>query len=237
MNRISHWVNNKVVTGTSGKTGKVFNPATGKQESEVDLANIADVDAVVAAAKAAFPAWRATNLSRRAEIMFRMRELVDANRKEIASLLTQEHGKVPSDALGEVARGLENIEFACGVPALLKGGYSEQASTGVDVYSIRQPLGVVAGITPFNFPAMVPMWMFANAIMCGNTFVLKPSEKDPSASMFVADLLRQAGLPDGVYNVLHGDKVAVDRLLEHPDVAALSFVGSTPIAKYVYETG
>ncbi|MGA1461377.1 MAG: CoA-acylating methylmalonate-semialdehyde dehydrogenase, partial [Ilumatobacteraceae bacterium] len=237
MNRISHWVNNKVLAGTSGKTGKVFNPATGKQESEVELANIADVDAVVAAAKAAFPAWRATNLSRRAEIMFRMRELVDANRKEIASLLTQEHGKVPSDALGEVARGLENIEFACGVPALLKGGYSEQASTGVDVYSIRQPLGVVAGITPFNFPAMVPMWMFANAIMCGNTFVLKPSEKDPSASMFVADLLRQAGLPDGVYNVLHGDKVAVDRLLEHPDVAALSFVGSTPIAKYVYETG
>ncbi|MFM7763345.1 MAG: CoA-acylating methylmalonate-semialdehyde dehydrogenase [Acidimicrobiaceae bacterium] len=237
MNRISHWVNNKVVAGTSGKTGKVFNPATGKQEAEVELANIADVDAVVAAAKAAFPAWRATNLSRRAEIMFRMRELVDANRKEIASLLTQEHGKVPSDALGEVARGLENIEFACGVPALLKGGYSEQASTGVDVYSIRQPLGVVAGITPFNFPAMVPMWMFANAIMCGNTFVLKPSEKDPSASMFVADLLRQAGLPDGVYNVLHGDKVAVDRLLEHPDVAALSFVGSTPIAKYVYETG
>ena len=237
MNRISHWVNNKVVAGTSGKTGKVFNPATGKQESEVELANIADVDAVVAAAKAAFPAWRATNLSRRAEIMFRMRELVDANRKEIASLLTQEHGKVPSDALGEVARGLENIEFACGVPALLKGGYSEQASTGVDVYSIRQPLGVVAGITPFNFPAMVPMWMFANAIMCGNTFVLKPSEKDPSASMFVADLLRQAGLPDGVYNVLHGDKVAVDRLLEHPDVAALSFVGSTPIAKYVYENG
>ncbi len=237
MNRISHWVNNKVVAGTSGMSGKVFNPATGKQESEVDLANIADVDAAIASAKAAFPAWRATNLSRRAEIMFRMRELVDANRKEIASLLTQEHGKVPSDALGEVARGLENIEFACGVPAMLKGGYSEQASTGVDVYSIRQPLGVVAGITPFNFPAMVPMWMFANAIMCGNTFVLKPSEKDPSASMFIADLLRQAGLPDGVYNVVHGDKVAVDRLLEHPDIAAVSFVGSTPIAKYVYETG
>ena len=237
MNRISHWVNNKVVAGTSGKSCKVFNPATGKQESEVDLANIADVDAAIASAKAAFPAWRATNLSRRAEIMFRMRELVDANRKEIASLLTLEHGKVPSDALGEVARGLENIEFACGVPAMLKGGYSEQASTGVDVYSIRQPLGVVAGITPFNFPAMVPMWMFANAIMCGNTFILKPSEKDPSASMFIADLLRQAGLPDGVYNVVHGDKVAVDRLLDHPDIAAVSFVGSTPIAKYVYETG
>ena len=237
MNRISHWVNKKIVAGTSGKTGKVFNPATGKQESEVELANIADVDAVVAAAKAAFPAWRATNLSRRAEIMFRMRELVDANRKEIASLLTQEHGKVPSDALGEVARGLENIEFACGVPALLKGGYSEQASTGVDVYSIRQPLGVVAGITPFNFPAMVPMWMFANAIMCGNTFVLKPSEKDPSAAIWLAKLWKEAGLPDGVFNVINGDKVAVDRLLESPKVKAVSFVGSTPIAKYVYENG
>jgi malonate-semialdehyde dehydrogenase (acetylating)/methylmalonate-semialdehyde dehydrogenase len=169
--------------------------------------------------------------------MFRMRELVDANRKEIASIVSLEHGKVPADAMGELARGLENIEFACGIPALLKGGYSEQAAGGVDVYSIRQPLGVVAGITPFNFPAMVPMWMFANAIMCGNTFVLKPSEKDPSASMFIADLLRQAGLPDGVFNVVHGDKVAVDRLLEHPDIAAVSFVGSTPIAKYVYETG
>jgi len=237
MNRISHWVNNKVVAGTSGKSGKVFNPATGKQQAEVDFANVADADLVIASAKTAFPAWRATNLSRRAEIMFRMRELVDANRKEIASLLTLEHGKVPSDALGEVARGLENIEFACGVPAMLKGGYSEQASTGVDVYSIRQPLGVVAGITPFNFPAMVPMWMFANAIMCGNTFILKPSEKDPSASMFIADLLRQAGLPDGVFSVLHGDKVAVNRLLEHPDISAISFVGSTPIARYVYETG
>ena len=237
MNRISHWVNNKVVAGTSGKSGKIFNPATGEQQAEVDLASVADADLVIASAKAAFPAWRATNLSRRAEIMFRMRELVDANRKEIASLLTLEHGKVPSDALGEVARGLENIEFACGVPAMLKGGYSEQASTGVDVYSIRQPLGVVAGITPFNFPAMVPMWMFANAIMCGNTFILKPSEKDPSASMFVADLLRQAGLPDGVFSVLHGDKVAVNRLLEHPDISAISFVGSTPIARYVYETG
>ncbi len=237
MNRISHWVNNKVVAGTSGKSGKVFNPATGKQQAEVDLASVADADLVIASAKTAFPAWRATNLSRRAEIMFRMRELVDANRKEIASLLTLEHGKVPSDALGEVARGLENIEFACGVPAMLKGGYSEQASTGVDVYSIRQPLGVVAGITPFNFPAMVPMWMFANAIMCGNTFILKPSEKDPSASMFIADLLRQAGLPDGVFSVLHGDKVAVNRLLEHPDISAISFVGSTPIARYVYETG
>ncbi len=169
--------------------------------------------------------------------MFHTRELIDANRKEIASLLTSEHGKVLADAMGEVARGLENIEFACGVPHLLKGGFSEQASTGVDVYSIRQPLGVVAGITPFNFPAMVPMWMFANAIACGNTFILKPSEKDPSASLFLADLLKQAGLPDGVFNVVQGDKVAVDRILDHPDVAAVSFVGSTPIARYIYETG
>ncbi len=201
------------------------------------FASVEDVDPAVRVAKAAFPGWRATNLSRRAEVMFRMRELVDANRKEIASLITAEHGKVLSDALGEVARGLENIEFACGMPQLLKGGYSEQASTGVDVYQIRQPLGVVAGITPFNFPAMVPMWMFANALACGNTFILKPSEKDPSASMFLGELLKQAGLPDGCFNVVHGDKVAVDRLLEHPDVAAVSFVGSTPIARYIYETG
>ena len=169
--------------------------------------------------------------------MFHLRELIDANRKEIASLLTAEHGKVLSDALGEVARGLENVEFACGVPHLMKGGFSEQASTGVDVYSIRQPLGVVAGITPFNFPAMVPMWMFANALACGNTFVLKPSEKDPSASLFIAELLAQAGLPSGCFNVVQGDKVAVDRILEHPDIEAVSFVGSTPIAKYIYETG
>jgi malonate-semialdehyde dehydrogenase (acetylating)/methylmalonate-semialdehyde dehydrogenase len=237
MNRIGHWVNNKVVLGTSGRTGVVFNPATGEEQAKVDFASVAEMDSVVAAAKAALPGWRATSLSRRAEIMFRMRELVDANRKEIANIVSLEHGKVPADAMGELARGLENLEFACGIPALLKGGYSEQAAGGVDVYSIRQPLGVVAGITPFNFPAMVPMWMFANAIMCGNTFVLKPSEKDPSASMFIADLLRQAGLPDGVFNVVHGDKVAVDRILEHPDISAVSFVGSTPIAKYVYETG
>nr|MBU6202574.1 CoA-acylating methylmalonate-semialdehyde dehydrogenase [Acidobacteriota bacterium] len=237
MNRIGHWINNKVVLGGSGRAGVVFNPATGEQQAAVDFADVAELDAVVAASKAALPTWRATSLSRRAEIMFRMRELVDANRKEIANIVSLEHGKVPADAMGELARGLENIEFACGIPALMKGGYSEQAAGGVDVYSIRQPLGVVAGITPFNFPAMVPMWMFANAIMCGNTFVLKPSEKDPSASMFIADLLRQAGLPDGVFNVVHGDKVAVDRLLEHPDIAAVSFVGSTPIAKYVYETG
>jgi len=237
MNRISHWVDGKVVAGRSGRSGVVFNPATGEQQSSVDFASIAEIDAAVAVAKAAFPAWRATNLSRRAEVMFHMRELISANRKEIASLLSAEHGKVLSDALGEVARGLENVEFACGVPNLMKGGYSEQASSGVDVYSIKQPLGVVAGITPFNFPAMVPMWMFANALACGNTFILKPSEKDPSASMFLAELLKQAGLPDGCFNVVHGDKVAVDRLLDHPDIAAVSFVGSTPIARYIYETG
>ena len=237
MRRINHWIGGQTVAGTSGRTGPVWNPATGEQQAEVDLASVEEVDAAVGAATAAFPAWRATSLSRRSEVMFHLRELVDANRKEIASLLTSEHGKVLGDALGEVARGLENIEFACGIPHLLKGGYSEQASGGVDVYSIRQPLGVVAGITPFNFPAMVPMWMFANAIACGNTFVLKPSEKDPSASLLMADLLRQAGLPDGVFNVVQGDKVAVDRILEHPDIAAVSFVGSTPIAKYIYETG
>jgi malonate-semialdehyde dehydrogenase (acetylating) / methylmalonate-semialdehyde dehydrogenase len=237
MNDIQHWIDGKVVVSTSGRTGPVFNPATGEQTGRVALASVDEVDAAVAAAKAAAPGWRATSLSKRAEVMFRMRELVDANRKEIATLLTAEHGKVLSDAMGEVARGLENIEFACGVPHLLKGGFSEQAATGVDVYSIRQPLGVVAGITPFNFPAMVPMWMFANALACGNTFVLKPSEKDPSVSMFIAELLTQAGLPAGCFNIVQGDKVAVDRLLEHPDVAAVSFVGSTPIAKYIYETG
>jgi malonate-semialdehyde dehydrogenase (acetylating)/methylmalonate-semialdehyde dehydrogenase len=235
--RISHWIDGRVVESTSGRTAVVFNPATGEQSGAVDLADDTEVDAAVAAAKAAFPEWRATSLSRRAEVMFRMRELVDANRKEIASMLTAEHGKVLGDALGEVARGLENIEFACGIPQLLKGGFSEQAASGVDVYSIRQPLGVVAGITPFNFPAMVPMWMFANALACGNTFVLKPSERDPSVSLFLAELLATAGLPAGCFNVVQGDKVAVDRLLHHPDVAAVSFVGSTPIAKYIYETG
>jgi len=237
MNRISHWIDGSVVEGSSGRSGMVFNPATGEQAASVDFASVAEVDAAVAAAKAAFPEWRATGLGRRAEVMFHLRELIDANRKEIASLLTAEHGKVLSDALGEVARGLENVEFACGIAHLLKGGYSEQAASSVDVYSIRQPLGVVAGITPFNFPAMVPMWMFANALACGNTFVLKPSEKDPSASLLMAELLATAGLPGGCFNVVQGDKVAVDRLLEHPDVQAVSFVGSTPIARYIYETG
>jgi len=237
MQRIDHWIDGRTVAAASGRVGKVNDPATGRVQAEVGFADVADVDRAVASAKKAAVEWRSTNLSRRAEVMFHMRELVAANRKEIASLVTKEHGKVLSDALGEVARGLENIEFACGVPNLLRGGYSEQASAGVDVYNIRQPLGVVAGITPFNFPAMVPMWMFANAIACGNAFILKPSEKDPSAAMFIGELLKQAGLPDGVFNVVHGDKVAVDRILDHPDIAAVSFVGSTPIARYIYETG
>ncbi len=237
MERISHWIGGKTVTGESGRVGPVFDPAAGVQTHEVDLASAEEVDRAVKAAAEAFPAWRATSLAKRSEIMFRLRELVDAHRADIAKILTAQHGKVMSDAMGEVARGLENIEYACGVPNLLKGGFSEQVSTGVDVYSIRQPLGVVAGITPFNFPAMVPMWMFANAIACGNAFVLKPSEKDPGASMYVAELLSEAGLPDGVFNVVHGDKVAVDAILEHPTIDAVSFVGSTPIARYIYETG
>ncbi len=237
MDRISHWIDGRVVEGTSGRTSPVFNPATGAVQANLDLASGAELDAAVAVAKAAFPAWRATNLSRRAEIMFHFRELIDANRKELATIIASEHGKVVSDALGELARGLENVEFACGIPNLLKGGFSEQASGGVDVYSIKQPLGVVAGITPFNFPAMVPLWMISNAVACGNTFILKPSEKDPSAAMFIANLFKQAGLPDGVLNVVHGDKVAVDAILAHPDIKAVSFVGSTPIAKYIYETG
>ena len=235
--RISHWVDGRIVPGTSGNTGPVFDPATGRQQAVVDLASVAEADGVVAVAREASETWRGASLSQRTEVLFRLRELVVANRKELASIVSAEHGKTVADALGEVARGLENIEFACGIPALLKGGYSEQVSSGVDVYSIRQPLGVVAGITPFNFPAMVPMWMFAVALACGNTFVLKPSEKDPSASLFLAELLKQSGLPDGCFNVLMGDRVAVDRLLAHPDVSAVSFVGSTPIARYVYETG
>ena len=234
---VVHWINGARSAATSGRSGSVFNPATGAIARQVDFASVADVDRAVAAAHAAFPAWRALSLSKRTEILFRIRNLVEAHRRDLAALLTAEHGKVPSDALGEIARGLENLEFACGVPQLLKGGFSEQVSSGVDVYQIRQPLGVVAGITPFNFPAMVPMWMFGNALACGNTFVLKPSEKDPSASLLLGELLAEAGVPDGVFNVVQGDKVAVDRLLEHPDIAALSFVGSTPIARYIYETG
>jgi malonate-semialdehyde dehydrogenase (acetylating)/methylmalonate-semialdehyde dehydrogenase len=235
--RINHWIGGKVVPGSSGRTGPVFNPATGEQTHEVDLASPEEVGAAVDAATDAFPGWRSTSLSKRADILFRIRELLEQRKPELARIVTSQHGKVLSDAAGEVQRGLENVEFACGIPNLLKGGFSEQVATGVDVYSIRQPLGVVAGITPFNFPAMVPMWMFANAIACGNTFVLKPSEKDPSASLFLAEVLADAGLPDGVFNVIHGDKVAVDAILDHPRIRAVSFVGSTPIARYVYEHG
>jgi malonate-semialdehyde dehydrogenase (acetylating)/methylmalonate-semialdehyde dehydrogenase len=233
--RISHWIGGKLVEGTSGRSGPVYNPATGEQTGEVAFASVEEVGQAVAAANEAFPAWRALSLSRKTELFFRIRELVHDRAEEIAKFLTSEHGKVLSDAKGEVARGLEVIEFCCGIPELLKGGFSEQASSGIDVYSIRQPLGVAAGITPFNFPAMVPMWMWAPALACGNTFVLKPSEKDPSASIYVAELLKEAGVPDGVFNVVHGDKVAVDAILEHPDIQSVSFVGSTPIAKYVYE--
>jgi len=234
---IDHWIDGGRVPGTSGRTGPVYDPARGRQTGAVALASSDEVNAAVASAKAAFPDWRAVSLGKRAEMFFKIREIVHEHREDIARLLTAEHGKVLSDAMGEVARGLEVIEYACGIPTLLKGGFSEQASTGIDVYSIRQPIGVVAGITPFNFPAMVPMWMWAPALACGNCFILKPSEKDPSASLFVAELLKEAGVPDGVFTVLNGDKVAVDGLLEHPDVAAVSFVGSTPIAQYIYATG
>jgi malonate-semialdehyde dehydrogenase (acetylating)/methylmalonate-semialdehyde dehydrogenase len=237
MKNIDHWIDGKFVPSTSGNYSPVYNPATGVQEAQVGLASADEVARAIESAKTASKTWRASSISKRADIMFRFRELVVANRDHIANLVSLEHGKVPSDAAGELARGIENIEFACSIPALLKGGYSEQVSTGIDVYSIRQPLGVVAGITPFNFPAMVPMWMFANAIAVGNAFILKPSEKDPSVSLFMAELLQQAGLPDGVFTVLQGDKIAVDGLLTHPDVTAISFVGSTPIAKYIYSTG
>jgi malonate-semialdehyde dehydrogenase (acetylating) / methylmalonate-semialdehyde dehydrogenase len=237
MRRIGHWINGSTVDSVGSPELPVFDPATGTQQAVVVAATTAEVRAAVSAAREAYPAWRAASLSRRSEVMFRFRELVDANRKEIAALVSAEHGKTVADALGELARGIENIEFAAGAPALLKGGFTEQASTGVDVYSIRQPLGVVAGITPFNFPAMVPMWMFCTALVAGNTFVLKPSEKDPSVSLLLADLLRQAGTPAGVFNVVQGDRVAVDALLSDVDVDAVSFVGSTPVARYVYETG
>jgi malonate-semialdehyde dehydrogenase (acetylating) / methylmalonate-semialdehyde dehydrogenase len=234
---IEHWIGGKRVASRSGRSCPVYDPATGAQQAEVGLADREEVDDAVAAAADAYPAWRRSSMSRRAEIMFRFRHLLDEQRGEIAAAVSSEHGKVRGDAAGEVARGIENVEFACGIPALLKGGFTEQASTDVDVHSIRQPLGVVAGITPFNFPAMVPLWMLATAVACGNTFVLKPSEKDPSASLLLAQLLTEAGLPDGVLNVVQGDSVAVDRVLEHPDIAAVSFVGSTPVARHVYVTG
>jgi malonate-semialdehyde dehydrogenase (acetylating)/methylmalonate-semialdehyde dehydrogenase len=235
--RISHWLNGASVAGTSGRAAPVYNPATGAVTAEVDLASRAEVDAAVAIAKEAARPWRETSLSRRSAVLFAFRELLAAHVDDLAEVITAEHGKVLSDARGEIARGLENVEFACGAPQLLKGGFSEQVASGVDVYSIRQPLGVVAGITPFNFPAMVPLWMAANAIACGNSFILKPSEKDPSTALFIAELWKRAGLPDGVFAVVNGDKEAVDALLDHDDVAAISFVGSTPIARYIYERG
>ncbi|MEQ6290290.1 CoA-acylating methylmalonate-semialdehyde dehydrogenase [Vogesella sp. GCM10023246] len=238
MNRIiSHYINGQHSAGSGSRSSAVFNPASGKVQAEVVLAEQADVNSVVAAAKAAFPAWSDTAPLRRARIMFKFKMLLEARQDELAALISCEHGKVHADALGEVARGLEVVEFACGIPQLLKGEYTEQVGRGIDAWTMRQSLGVVAGITPFNFPAMVPMWMFPVAIACGNTFILKPSERDPSAALFIAELLSEAGLPAGVFNVLQGDKLAVDGLLTHPDVQAVSFVGSTPIAQYIYETG
>jgi malonate-semialdehyde dehydrogenase (acetylating)/methylmalonate-semialdehyde dehydrogenase len=234
---LDHWVSGAAFAGTSDRTAPVYDPARGVVQREVRLASPADVDAAVAAAKAAFPAWSDASWNKRQGVLFAFREIVNARKGELAAILTSEHGKVTPDALGEIARGLEVIEFACGIPHLAKGEYTENASTGVDVYSLRQALGVVGIISPFNFPAMVPMWFFPIAIALGNTVVLKPSEKDPSAAIWMAQAMQEAGLPDGVLNVLHGDKVAVDGLLDHPDVASISFVGSTPIAKYVYERG
>ncbi|WP_422631777.1 CoA-acylating methylmalonate-semialdehyde dehydrogenase [Pseudokineococcus basanitobsidens] len=234
---VEHWVGGAATRGSSSRTAEVFDPATGEVARHVVLAEPDDVDAAVAAAREALPRWRDTSLARRTAVLFRFRELLNARAPELAAIITAEHGKVLSDAAGEVARGQEVVEFACGMPHLLKGGYTENASTNVDVHSLRQPLGVVGIISPFNFPAMVPMWFFPVAIAAGNTVVLKPSEKDPSAALWVARLWQEAGLPDGVFNVLQGDKVAVDGLLTHPDVASISFVGSTPVARYVYETG
>jgi malonate-semialdehyde dehydrogenase (acetylating)/methylmalonate-semialdehyde dehydrogenase len=235
--KISHWIDGKTWGGVAARTGEVWNPATGQVSGHVDFASGTEVDEAVTAAARALPGWRGTSLAGRSKVLFAFRELLVANRDELAAIVTAEHGKVLDDAAGEIGRAIENVEFACGVPALLKGGFSENASTKVDVYSMRQPLGVVGVISPFNFPAMVPLWFVPNAIACGNTVVLKPSEKDPSAANFIAELWQRAGLPDGVLNVLHGDKVAVDGLLTHPAVRGISFVGSTPIARYVYETG
>lgn len=234
---IGHWYSGASQVSDSGKTAEVFDPALGVATKLVALANQAEIEAAIESAKSALPAWRDTSLAKRQQVMFAFRELLNARKGELAEIITSEHGKVLSDALGEITRGQEVVEFATGIPHLMKGSYSENASTGVDVYSTRQPLGVVGIISPFNFPAMVPMWFFPLAIAAGNTVVLKPSEKDPSAAMWLAQLFKEAGLPEGVFNVLNGDKEAVDGLLTHPDVAAISFVGSTPIAKYVYETG
>jgi len=236
MKHVKHLVNGQPVAGTSGRQQDIFNPATGEKTGVVDLASVAEVDAAVQVAEGAFREWRDVSIARRTKLMYNFRDLVTRNVDEIAKRLTSEHGKVLSDSAGEVARGLENIEFACGMAEALKGGYSENASTGVDVYTVRRPLGVVAGITPFNFPAMIPLWTIPNAIAAGNAFILKPSERDPSTPMFIAELFHEAGFPDGLLNVVNGDKEAVDALLEHELVRAISFVGSTPIAKYIYST-
>jgi malonate-semialdehyde dehydrogenase (acetylating)/methylmalonate-semialdehyde dehydrogenase len=234
---LNHWISGSPVAGTSGRFGDVFHPATGRIQARVPLATSAEVDAAVAAATAAFPEWSAQPPLRRARVLFRFREIFEQRMDEVAALINREHGKVFSDARGEATRGMECVEFATGIPQLLKGEFTEQVGTGVDSFSMRQPLGVVAGITPFNFPAMVPMWMFPIALACGNTFVLKPSERDPGSSILLAEMLKEAGLPDGVFNVVHGDKLAVDAILAHPTIQAVSFVGSTPIAEYVYRQG
>jgi malonate-semialdehyde dehydrogenase (acetylating) / methylmalonate-semialdehyde dehydrogenase len=236
MDVIRHWIGGELRDGASERTGPVFDPATGRRHADVRLAGDDDIDAAVATAREASATWSQSSLTARAKVLFSFRELVNRHADELARIVSREHGKVVSDARGEVQRGLEVVEFACGIPHLLKGEYSDQVSTGVDSFSFREPLGVVAGITPFNFPVMVPMWMHPVAIACGNTFVLKPSERDPSASLLVARLWAEAGLPDGVFNVVHGDRVAVDALLVHPDVAGVSFVGSTPIARHIHRT-
>ncbi len=237
MKRITHWINGEFSTATTARTGDIYNPATGEKTGVVDFADPALVDHAVGVATEAFKTWRHSSLTKRTQVLFAFRELLNENKEKIAALITDEHGKVLSDALGEVTRGLEVVEFACGIPHLLKGGFSEEVSTGVDVYSIRQALGPVAIISPFNFPAMVPMWFFPIAVACGNTVIIKPSEKDPSAAVIMGELWKKAGLPDGVFNVVHGDKESVDALLNHPGIKSISFVGSTPIARYVYETG
>lgn len=237
MYTVGHFIDGEIVNGTGERRGDIFNPATGELQGKVDLASNADVDRVVASASRAFDAWSGTPIMKRVAILFKVRELMEKNRDELTAALVREHGKVWDDAAGELTRGFEVIEFACGIPQLLKGEYSQDVGPGIDSYSSRQPLGVVAAITPFNFPAMVPLWTAPIAIACGNTYILKPSERDPSASVILARLFKEAGLPDGVFNVVQGDKVAVDRLLEHDDVAGISFVGSTPVAEYIYKTG
>ena len=237
MRTINHWINGQVAATTAERNGAVYDPATGRQTAQVAYATGDDVDAAVRAAQAAFPAWRDTSVVKRARVMFKFLDLLQRNRDDLARIIASEHGKVVPDAAGEIQRGMEVVEVATGIPHLLKGDFSENVSTEVDLYSIRQPIGVAAGITPFNFPIMVPMWMHPIAIACGNAFILKPSERDPSASLLVAELYAEAGLPDGIFNVVHGDKVAVDAILDHPGIASVSFVGSTPIARYIYERG